>query len=337
MKLLLTLSVIVSLLSACSSTRTYQKVNQIVYPENRLPEDTRQIVVLNGIVKDKEARINEDQKYNPTGNVKIEKANEFGSEGKSGYMMRRLIAALKRSDFYLVKPLTVSNQLTQPWNSSMAKEFITEGDALLVLVDFASDYAYQSNKIRKHQLDQDGKDYYIDAYEASRDYEVYSRWAVYHGDHNGPLYEWNTIGQKTLRTQGLHKVQTTDKLDSISIGLERYLMDSLANEIPPVIVPSKIFDSWTYYIKGADALKEGRKYMETDNLSTAMNIYRRALKAADKKSKARLYYNLAVIHDIQGDANQALKNAEDAYLTDNKYLHKALYDEMKLKLEWNQR
>ena len=71
-----------------------------------------------------------------------------------------------------------------------------------------------------------------------------------------------------------------------------------------------------------------------NKLEEAKKLYQSGLRSAkDSKIEARLNYNIAVIHDILGDTNLAIEHAEKAVLADDKFLHKSLYDKIRLKLE----
>lgn len=324
-------------LTSCSSTRTYQRINNIIFPEYRLPDDTRQLILLNAIEESTNPSTYNRERFTSTDDGRENVAAEFSNQGKSGYMMDRLNYSLNRGNYYLVKRNSSSTYEGEKWDRRQVKTYAGDGDVLIVLEDFESDYDFHSEKIRKHQLDQSGKDYYIDAYEASRKYRVSSKWILYDGTNGETLHLIEDSGEKFIKTQGLHKDQTIEKLDSISKGVERYLIDSMAQSFSNLIMPRKVFDTWSYYKKGSDELEQGSKYMELDKLEEATEIYRKGLMSADEDIQARIFYNLSVICDIQGDLPCALDYAEKAVLADDKSLHKSFYEKVKLKLEISRR
>lgn len=318
---------------SCSSTRTYKRVNNVIYPEYRLPDDTKQLVLLNSIQEKTPRNSYTRERFASTGDTEERTDYEFGAKGKSGYMIDRLESAMKRGNFYLIKEASSSTNETVKWNKNNVENYAGDGDVLVVLENFTSDYDFNSKKIRKHQLDQSGNDYYVNAQEASRLYKVNSQWGVYDGSTGEQLFDLQDSGEKFIKTQGLQKDQTIEKLDSISRGLERFLIDSIAQSFSRMIMPEKIFDTWSYYRKGSDALEEGNKYMELDKLEDAESIYQRGIRGADEEEKAKLYYNIAIIKDIMGDLEAAFNYAEKAVLTDDKSLHKSFYEKVKLKKE----
>ena len=328
-----TLIAIITLWIGCSSTRTYQKVNHVVYPEHRLPESTQTIKVLHSIRELPSKNTLSNRPTNTSADVKVESPNEVGGEAKTDYLVRQTMRELEQGQFYLIERIRLSDQELAEWSTNKIKDYTAGGgDVMLVLDHLQSDYDFKSEKIRKHQLDASGKDYYLDAFEATRHYVVRTDWNVYSSDPVKLLYNLDNRGERKLTTQGLNKDQTIQKLDSIARGVERYLLDSMAQVVASQILPRKIFDSWTYYVKGSEELEHGYKFMKLDKLEESERIYLEALgSTTDSKVEARLNYNLAVINDILGDINTAFEFAEKALLTDDKYLHQKLYDDLKIK------
>lgn len=325
-------AILLVLILGCSSTRTYQRVNHIIYPEKRLPDQTSEITVIHTIPADK-TKLSTSVSSESSGNdLVVEKPTQFGTNGKTGYMVNRVARELKRPKFYVIKERKLTQNEIKLWDVNRVNSYITtDQEVLLVLDVLNSDYDFKSEKVRKHQLDDSGNDYYIDAHEAIRRYVVDIEWNIYHGSAPDPIYSIRNHGEKTIKAQGLQKDQTIEKLDSIAGDTERFLLDSLANELSNMIMPLKVFDSWSYYVKGSDILKEGRKYMELNKLEEAMQLYQSDLRTADDpKIKARLNYNLAIIHDIRGETSLAFHYAEKALLADDKNLHKSLYHKLKI-------
>lgn len=325
------LLILVTLCIGCSSTRTYQRVNNIVYPEYRLPESIQKIKVFHTIRESN--NVLPGRQTNTSADDKVEQLNEFGGETKSNYMVRQTRRELEQGRFYIIESIRLSDHELSEWNSSKIGNYVAgDREVILILESLQSDYDFKSERIRKHQLDASGKDYYLDAYEATRHYVVQTDWNIYSGDRATLLYNLRHRGDKILTSQGLNKDQTIHKLDSIARGVERYLLDSMAMVLASEILPRKIFDSWTYYVKGSDELEEGYRYMKLDKLDDAERIYRKGLRTTtDSKIEARLNYNLAVVYDISGDINTAFEFAERALLTDEKYLHQKIYDDLKIK------
>ncbi len=327
------------MMTGCSSTRTYQKVNQVIYPEKRLPESIRTIKVGHLIPEISSTRTVPNPSLNSSADIKETERSEFGSEGEPGYLVNQTIREMKTGQYYLIEQNNIAQNEILSWDDGKAKNYLQNGQqALLVLTHLDSDYDFKSEKIRKHQLDASGNDYYIDAFEANRNYLVRAEWNIYHGEPVDVIYKYVNSGEQKVTTQGLNPDHTIQKLDSIAQGTVRFLLDSLARDVTVQIMPRKIFDSWTYYVKGSEELENGRRYMEIDKLEEATKIYLNGLKSRpDAKTEARLSYNLAVINDILGDADQAFLFAEQAVLADNKYLHQNLYNELKLKREISER
>lgn len=337
--LLLLLPLLLVMLSGCSSTRTYQKVNHIIYPQNKLPETTGKIKILHTLpVKEKKYTNNQNSGHYSRDRT-LEEPSPFGTKGKQGYIIDQAARALRQGQFYQIEKKELSPNDIKSWSSKSPDDYLlSDQEVLLVLENLNSDYDFTSEKIRKHQLDASGNDYYIDAWEANRYYKVLTNWKVYHGSPAKVIYQFTDDGQRKVSTQGLQKDQTIQKLDSLAEGTERFLLDSLAGELSRKIMPRKVFDSWSYYVKGSDELEEGEKYMKLDKLEEAQELYRAGLRPPnDPKVEARLHYNLAVIQDILGHLDQALLLAEKALLTEDKYLHQKLYDDLKLKKEIRER
>ncbi len=323
-------AILLMLTLGCSSTRTYQRVNHIIYPEKRLPDQTSEITVIHTIPLEK-PQITSSTEPSAHDHVN-DQPTQFGLHDKIGYLVNMVARELKRSKFYVIKERQLSQNEIKLWDANKVNSYISSNQGvLLVLDELHSDYDFKSEKIRKHQLDEAGQDYYIDAYEATRRYVIDANWNIYHGESPEPIYAIKNQGKKTVKTQGLRKDQTIEKLDSVAQHTERFLLDSLATDLASLIMPLKVFDSWSYYVKGSEILKEGKKYMELDHLNEAMQMYKAELrKEDDKKIIARLHYNLAIIHDIRGESALAFQYAEKALLADNKYLHKTLYDKLKI-------
>lgn len=329
----ITLLVFASCWIGCSSTRTYQKVNHVVYPEHRLPESTQKIKVVHTIREQALKNTLQNRLVDTSTDVKDQNRNEFGGETEQEYLIRQTMRELEQGQFYLIDRIRLSDHELAEWSTSKIKDYVPGSDEVLIVLDHLhSDYDFKSEKIRKHQLDADGKDYYLDAYEATRHYMVRADWNIYHSDPVQLLYNLHNRGERKITTQGLNKDQTLQKLDSVARGVERYLLDSMAQVLASQILPRKMYDSWTYYVKGSEELENGYKFMKLDKLEDCEKIYLSALGSTnDPKIEARLNYNLAVINDISGDINSAFEYAEKALLTDDKYLHQKLYDELKIK------
>lgn len=309
------------ILTGCSSMKTYRVVNQVIAPPYQLPETTKQLVILNA---------NSTPVAHNTPNGQTVAVDESYLDSK--YLIDRFYSKLNLGKYYLVKKVNWTPN-SRIWEDGYAKEYMTPNDVLIVLEDFESDYDFKSEKIRKHQLDPQGKDYYIEAYESTRNYRIKAVWSLYNGQNGSLLDRFEDIGEKKFATQGLQKDQTIIKLDSLGKGVPHYIMDSLALSLTNYIMPIRIYDTWTYFAKGSDALEKGSKYFALEKLDDAEDIYHRSLSSADDKTKPKLYYNLAVIADIKRNYQQALDYAENAVLLSDKSVYKTLFNKIKLKLE----
>lgn len=317
---------------SCSSMKTYKLVNRVIPPPYELPEQTQQLIVLNAMP---ELRKTVSNNYS-TNYTSTQPQPEDENRIHARYQADRMYYKLNQGKYYLVKRGNLM-QNHHPWQDPFAVQYMGEKDVLVVLDDFVSDYDFKSEKIRKHQLDAQGRDYYIEAYESSRNYRVRAYWSLYNGADGQLLDRFEEVGEKKFSTQGLHKDQTILKLDSLGQGIPNYLMDSLATSFANYILPVRVYDSWTYFAKGDPVLETGQKYMSLDQLEKAEETYRRGLSSADDKTKPKLYYNLAVINDIRRSYGAALDYAEKAVLLSDKSTYTALYNKIKLKLEISQR
>lgn len=68
-----------------------------------------------------------------------------------------------------------------------------------------------------------------------------------------------------------------------------------------------------YYLKGNNALKTAARKAQSGNWDGAAEIWKRESSNSDPKIAGRAAYNYAIIHEINGDLDEAIKWAQKAY------------------------
>lgn len=186
-------------------------------------------------------------------------------------------------------------------------------DGLLCLEQLHHTEKRTYNAYEKHQLDDQGNDYYVNATRGSRTNTFTSFWRLYEVKTGKVLLELpyqivDVVEAEALSHQGLNaKLDTVNVLSPDQMKYE--LADMLIQDLTPTIFES----SWMYYKKGHDDIKRTVRSFKNKQYSLVVRTYAKNMGIYTDKEKERVLYNLATAHYLNGDRENAISTARKGH------------------------
>ena len=166
----------------------------------------------------------------------------------------------------------------------------------------------------KHQLDENGYDYYIKAIRGTKLSSLDALWRLYDGRSGEVLMEFPYALEDFFEAEGLNYQSVNAKLDTMHQvnpdAMARTMVDQLIAEVTPTPIES----NWLYYTKGNDLVKRSADYMEAGRYDAAARlIQQNSRKIVQMKRPERAQMNWATALFLDGDIAGATQVARDGY------------------------
>lgn len=166
----------------------------------------------------------------------------------------------------------------------------------------------------KHQLDENGEDYYIKAIRGTKISSLDALWRLYDGRSGQVVMELPYALEDFFEAEGLNYQSVNAKLDTMHQvnpdAMARTMVDQLIAEVTPTPVES----NWLYYTKGNDLVKRSAGYMEAGRYDAAARlIEQNRSKIPQLKKPHRAQMNWATALFLDGDVAGAEQVARDGY------------------------
>lgn len=317
MKHLFLLFSVFSILLNCSScsTSNFVTTHKIAESKIYIPDDVK---VINILDRSKEKNIR--------------------SRLKSGIIYQNNKALLRRVSGILPVKSSIDNralkhvQHGQPapkFTANEVKEYIAQGDALLCLELIQIQERRDYKSFTKHQLDENGKDYYVEAIKGTKNKYIETLWSLYGSD-------GNIIFQQPYLIEDIYEAQTTKdqdinvKLDTAHVVSDQELVDRMIARFKKDINPVIERHAWVYYKKGHDLIKKSAIHIKKGEYESAARMLENNFDILKKKSDIkRGYVNLVIALYHSGQVDRAFTKIKEA---ENRGYHstslKSVYNKM---------
>lgn len=150
------------------------------------------------------------------------------------------------------------------------------------------------------------------AYQATMQTNVKTGWRFYDPQSKQVIDEYHLNRASTFTSSGNNPlmaakalIQRKDAVNQISAQVGEVYAER--------ILPYWIRVKRDYYIKGNDQLKMAARKAQAGNWDGAAEIWKQQGSNADAKIAGRACYNYAIIHEINGNLDEAIKWAQKAY------------------------
>ncbi len=167
------------------------------------------------------------------------------------------------------------------------------------------------NSYEKHQLDEQGKDYYVDAVKGSRTTTCKAFWRLYEVKSGKVLLELPYQIEDNLEAEALSRQGLNVKFDTTSVPDPDKMKYETADALIRDLSPTKMQSNWMYYKKGHDDIKRTAEYFKNKRYDLVVRTYARNRNAYSNKEKERVLYNLATAHFLNGDREEAIRMASE--------------------------
>lgn len=166
----------------------------------------------------------------------------------------------------------------------------------------------------KHQLDEDGNDYYIKAIRGTKISSLDVLWRLYDGRTGTVVMELPYILEDVFEAEGLNYQSVNAKLDTLHSvnpdAMARTMVDQLIAEVTPTPIES----NWLYYTKGNDLVERSSDYMEAGRYEDAARFVDQNQRLIPRLKKGhRAQMNWATALFLSGDIAGAEQVARDGY------------------------
>ena len=129
-----------------------------------------------------------------------------------------------------------------------------------------------------------------------------------------PLDQWEYTDHVRVSGSGINPVEA---LNSIANRKERILEVSRQTGFQHGgrLEPNRIRVSRDYFVRGTDAFVRGKRLARTGAWDAAAELWERETNHPKSKVAGRAHYNMAIINEINGNLDDAVDWAREAYAT----------------------
>lgn len=313
MKNLLTLAVLCLGISSCSSTRWMSLSVQEPAPVTLSP-NVKNIAVINRSVAEKKKALDVIDKVFTLEGANLDKE---GSEATSESLVNELAASKRFNEVNIIKykGAGTNNPGGYPspldWKSVQDICQANHADVLfsLELFDTDSKIAYSALPVKintplgnipaVHQ-------------EAAMTTSVKAGWRIYDPNNKMILDESAIARQLVFRGSGINPVLAAKALIERKEAV-RQVGAKAGAAYAYSVIPVWLRVSREYYVRGNYNFKIARRKAESGNWDGAAQIWNNETKAAKRKVAGRACYNMAIISEINGNLDEAIKWAQQSY------------------------
>lgn len=294
---------IILTLALCSCSRKYySKVDRVIPAKIDIPTDIQSIMLLD---RSKEKNI-----VNRVQNVM---ADGWVTSNEGKRLLKGLSKKLSMATSIHSKSLRHSNDGTPADRMSLTEvnTYIGSKDGLLALEQFVVQEFRTYERIQKHQLDQNGNDYIIDAVKGIRINSLKTQWRLYDKENGTVLFTLPYEVEEVFEAEGLNNAGVNAKMDSLNVVGIDDLISNISQQISNDFNPKQIRSSWMYFTKGSKLIERSGRFIKEGKFKNAIQILRSNPRIeSDDKVKIRVCYNLTTALFISGKTDEAFKEAK---------------------------
>lgn len=190
-------------------------------------------------------------------------------------------------------------------------------DAIVAIEMFDSDVTSSSTSRSIKEKSKDGKETTKIVYDGKKNGRVQLGWRFYDRKNKTIIDEYQDSNTDEKTSYG----QTTSQaaIDNIenSVTMVRNIAKDLGNKYGSRIAPTYINVARTYFkkVKGSseDKFEEAARFADANEWKRAITVWEKIAEKNDKDAASKALFNLAVAYEVNGQLNQALQFARDAY------------------------
>ncbi|MEX0647535.1 MAG: DUF6340 family protein [Balneolaceae bacterium] len=233
-----------------------------------------------------------------------------------------LTEELKRTDWFEEIKTVEASQLDNPafgvfpaplsWDeiAAISDEHGLEGVFVLEFYDTDSNINYNTERVTlKGPL---GIELPALEHHATVNTVIKTGWRIYDNNSRYILDEFVVTESFTTTGKGVNPAEAVSAITG-----RNELVKQVSNEIGQYYA-SRIIPYWIrvrrdYYVKGSDKLEQAKRRAQTGNWDGAAELWLDETESSNSKVAGRAYYNMAIIHEINGELDPAIEWARKSY------------------------
>ncbi|HRN58486.1 MAG TPA: DUF6340 family protein, partial [Agriterribacter sp.] len=141
---------------------------------------------------------------------------------------------------------------------------------------------------------------------------VKAGWRIYDPVEKNILDEFPVMGRMAFSGRGINPVKAAGAIIGRKEALKQ-VSNKAGQDYAFRIIPYWLRVSRDYYVRGTDNFRVARRKAQTGNWDDAATIWEKETASGKSKVAGRACYNMAIIHEINGDVNGAIQWAQKAY------------------------
>lgn len=197
-------------------------------------------------------------------------------------------------------------------NAAEVREFGGQSEGLLCLEQLFPLESRTYQEYDKHQLDAQGKDYYVRAVRATKIMSLSTMWRLYEVRTGRLVVELPYLVEDVFEAEALDRASVNIKLDTMyTFRPEQLQQQSLALFLADVL-PTPIESNWLYYTKGGALIERSAALLEAGNYHDAARLLEANASQIDRlKKPERAFLNWATVLYLDGQRQEALDKANE--------------------------
>lgn len=202
-------------------------------------------------------------------------------------------------------------------NSAEVREFGGQSEGLLCLEQLFPREIRTYESYDKHQLDEQGEDYYIRAVRATKSMTLNAVWRLYEVRTGRLIVELPYVVEDVFEAEGLDQTSVNTKLDTLYAFNPEELQQQSMEMFLADVLPTPIESNWLYYRKGGSLMERSAELLEARRYHDAARLLAANAKSIDRlKKPERAILNWATALFLDGQRQEALNKAQEGI---NKY------------------
>jgi hypothetical protein len=197
-------------------------------------------------------------------------------------------------------------------SSSQVRDFGGVSEGLLCLDQLFPLEVRTYETYDKHQLDEQGKDYYIRAVRATKRMTLSAMWRLYEVRTGRLVVELPYLVEDVVEAEALDQTSVNTKLDTSFTFNPAELQQQSMNMFLADVLPTPIESNWLYYRKGSSLMERSAELIEVNRYRDAVRLFEANASAIDRlKKPERAILNWATALFLDGQTQEALSKAYD--------------------------
>ena len=166
----------------------------------------------------------------------------------------------------------------------------------------------------KHQLDENGDDYYVKAIRGTKISSLDALWRLYDGRTGSIVLELPYSLEDVFEAEALDYQSVNAKLDTLHTVDVQTMAATMVDRLLADVSPTPIESNWLYYTKGNDLVERSAAYLEAGRYSAAARIVEENQRIIPQlKKPERAQYNWATALFLDGQHRRAEEVAREGY------------------------